>query len=262
MTYTDMLNSKKADIGVYYKKTDNLKLPMQVFLPSDFNIRKKYKTIIAIHGGGWHSLKETPADWNGGWMANTVKYYAQRGYIGIVFSYRDLNFTIDGDVENLITDCRDALKYISDNFLFVDNENIIFMGDSAGGHLALCLAMNLYDGEKLALIPKKLVVYNPITDCVTSKWNYMSQNKEKYSPIHNIRNIHTNIMLMHGTDDESVSINDSRQFTEKMKLAGNDISMIEIEGAKHAFILFGYTADENEVLAALKLTDEWLECVQ
>ena len=42
-----------------------------------------------------------------------------------------------------------------------------------------------------------------------------------------------------------------------MKEQGNQISMTEIPGADHAFILFGYTAKEEDVLKALELTDEY-----
>ena len=41
-----------------------------------------------------------------------------------------------------------------------------------------------------------------------------------------------------------------------MKAVGNNVSMIEIPDANHAFILFGYTAEEKDILKALELTDE------
>ena len=42
--YTDVLNSREADISVFYKTVVDLKLPMQVFLPDNFNKSEKYKT--------------------------------------------------------------------------------------------------------------------------------------------------------------------------------------------------------------------------
>ena len=66
MTYTDVINGKRADVDVFYKKVGDLKLPLQVFLPDCFDEKNKYKTVIAIHGGGWESLKETPLEWDGG----------------------------------------------------------------------------------------------------------------------------------------------------------------------------------------------------
>lgn len=251
------LNNKKSDISVFYKTVDNLKLPLQVFFPDNFNENDKYKTIIAIHGGGWNSFKETPVNWDGGWMANNVKYYALKGYVGIVFSYRDLKFDVNGDVGDLLKDCYDAIKYIKDNFLFVDSENILIIGDSAGGHLALSMGLRLPDDENIALKPSKIVAYNPVTDCVCDKWSYCAEDSIKYSPMHNIKKIDTEILVMHGTADSIVDIKDSRMFVEKMKMAGNKISMIEIPEARHAFILFGYTAKEDDVVKALEITDSY-----
>ena len=87
-------------------------------------------------------LKKHMKKWNGSWMANTARYYAKKGYIGIAFSYRDIDLQSDTDVGDLIEDCYDAIEYIKNNYTFVDDKNVIYMGDSAGGHQALCLTMN------------------------------------------------------------------------------------------------------------------------
>lgn len=256
MSYTEKLNSKKANISTFYKTVDGLKLPLQVFLPETFDPSEKYPVVIAIHGGGWASLKETPLDWDGGWMANNAKYYANKGYVGIVFSYRDLHFTPDSDVGNLIEDCYDAMEYIGNEFSFLDKEKVLLMGDSAGGHLALCLAMGLPHGKELSLKPAKIAAYNPVTDCVCDTWKYCAKEPEKYSPLHCAKIVDADILVLHGTADSVVNIEDSRLFVKKMKEQGNRISMIEIPNANHAFILFGYTAEEKEVLGALDLADQ------
>lgn len=258
MSYLDMLKEKKADINIFYKTVNQLRLPMQVFLPEGFDETKKYKTVIAIHGGAWHSLTETPYDWDGSWMANTAKHYAKKGYVGIVFTYRDIDFAENSDVGDILEDCYDAIQYIKTNFSFVDDENTVFMGDSAGGHLALCFAMGLPDGSSSAIKPKKVAAYNPVTDCVSEKWSYCAKDSIKYSPMHHAKYIDADILVMHGTADTIVSIEDSRLFTEKMKDAGNRISMIEIPGARHAFILFGFESKEEDVIKALDMTDELL----
>ncbi|MBR5239198.1 MAG: prolyl oligopeptidase family serine peptidase [Clostridia bacterium] len=255
MSYTEELTKIKADVSVFYKTVDDLQLPLQVFFPDSFDQAKSYPTVIAIHGGAWNSLKETPVDWDGGWMGNNVKYYQQKGYVGIVFSYRDFAICPDG-VGGILEDCRDAMEYIANTFSFVDANNILLMGDSAGGHLALCLAMNLPNHTPCALHPKKIAVYNPVTDCVSGLWSYCAKEPNLYSPVHHPKKIVADILLMHGLSDSVVSIEESRIFTQKMKEAGNQITMMEIPGAEHAFILFGYTNSEEGVLEALRLTDK------
>lgn len=258
MSLIDKFKKIKADICLFYKTVGDLALPMQVYLPDSFREGTSYPTVIAIHGGGWNSLTETPVDWDGGWMANNAKYYREKGYVGIVFSYRDFAICSNG-VGGVLEDCRDAMAYIAENFSFVDFENILLMGDSAGGHLALCLAMNLPHNTPCAITPKKIAVYNPVTDCVSGIWSYCAKDSEAYSPVHCPKNIDAGILLMHGLSDSVVSIEDSRIFTKKMKDAGNNITMMEIPDAEHAFILFGYTNTEENILKALKQTDEYFD---
>ena len=64
---------------------------------------------------------------------------------------------------------------------------------------------------------------------------------------------------MHGTADVIVDIEDSRIFVAEMKKVGNNISLIEIPEARHAFILFGYTSKEEDVVKALELTDGYFD---
>lgn len=255
MFHFEELKQIPADICVFYKTVDGIKLPLQVFLPEKIEKSHSYPTVIAIHGGGWNSLKQTPESWDGGWMANNVKYYQKKGYVGIVFSYRDFAVCPDG-VGGILQDCRDAMTYIAKEFSFVNPDEILLMGDSAGGHLALCLAMNLPDNTPCALTPKKIAAYNPVTDCVNGIWSYCAKESEPYSPVHHPKKLDADILLMHGLSDSVVAIEDSRAFTQTMKEAGNQITMMEIPDAEHAFILFGYTNKEENILEALRQTDE------
>ena len=254
MAYLEEFKQITADISVFYKEIDGIKLPLQVFLPKGFEEKRSYPTVIAIHGGGWSSLKETPLNWDGGWMANNVKYYQRKGYVGIVFSYRDFTVCDDG-VGGILQDCRDAMAYIAKEFSFVNQQEILLMGDSAGGHLSLCLAMNLPHQTPCALTPHKIAVYNPVTDCADGVWSYCAEKSEWYSPMHHPKKVDADILLMHGLSDSVVAIEDSREFTRAMKAEGNRITMVEIPDAEHAFILFGYTNDEANILEALHLTD-------
>ena len=151
------------------------------------------------------------------------------------------------------------MAYIAKEFSFVDSENILLMGDSAGGHLALCLAMNLPDNTPCALVPQKIAAYNPVTDCVNGVWSYCAKEPKPYSPVHHPEKLDAKLLVMHGLSDSVVAIEDSRMFTQKMKEMGNDITMLEIPDAEHAFILFGYTNSEENILKALKQTDEYFD---
>ncbi len=256
----DFSKEIKPDIDTYYNM-GSLQLPIHVYLPKGFDKNKKYKTVVAIHGGGWESMLETPTQWDGGWMRHCARYYAALGFVGIVFSYRSIKLSEDTDVSELIADCNDALGYIKKNFAFVDTDNVIFAGDSAGGHLVLSLAMGLTLDKKAEITPRLVIAYNPVTDCTAERWKYCGQTEESAkaaSPMDNVKKIDASILLMHGLSDTVVKIDDSRRFYEKMLHAGNDIEMIERPNEEHAFILYGYTATPESVAADYKITEEYI----
>ena len=249
----------KPDIATYYNDGE-LRLPIHLYLPKGFDKNKKYKAVVAIHGGSWEAIKETPDEWDGGWMRHTARYYADKGLVGIVFSYRCI--TLDGVyIPEIISDCNYALKFIKENYPFIDLDNVIFMGDSAGGQLCLALAMGLTLKDEPYIKPKMVVAYNPVTDCALDKWMHCSRTEEDakaVSPIYNIKKLSMPVLVMHGTKDIYVDINDSRTFVKKMQDSGCDIELIEREGENHAFILYGFWAPPEEVIEDYRVTEEHL----
>lgn len=258
--YYNSAIEKKPDINCVYKEAYGVKLPLSVYLPDNFDSKKKYPAIIIIHGGAWHAVTSDSPPWDGGVMRHNALYFAKQGYAAITISYRSINITPETDVADLICDCNDAICYIKDNFDFIDTRHIILMGDSAGGHLALSLGMELVP-EKICIEPEIIVACNPVTDCTAEKWSYCANsfdNRKKVSPIENIKKINSKILLMHGLQDTVVAIEDSRKFHTKMKAAGNDIEMIELPDAKHAFILFGYRNTDKTVSDLHEIIDNYL----
>jgi len=259
--FYDSSTVKSPDISLFYKDISGVKLPVTVYLPEGFDKAKKYPTVILIHGGGWYAIREGSAEWKGGVMKHNACYYQKQGMVSITISYRGINFTPETEVKDLINDCNDALGFIKDNFSFVDTENVVFMGDSAGGHLALSLCMQLAMNSPAKIKPRAVVACNPVTDCTCEKWSYCAKTPEarkEASPMENAWKVDTKFLLLHGTDDGCVAIDDSRLFFRKMKDAGNDIEMIEIPDTKHAFIIYKYRDSDEKVSKAHELIDEFL----
>lgn len=249
------------DINITYKRVFGAELPLSIYLPDGFDKDKKYPAVVAIHGGGWYAALPSSPKWEGGVMAHNAIYYKSKGIVGITFSYRSINISPYTEVKDLISDCSDALTYIKNNFDFIDMEKVVFLGDSAGGHLALSLVMGLCLSDALPITPKQVVACNPVTDCVCEKWSYCAKTtKERAisSPAHNIKRVSPKILLIHGTADACVDIDDSRRFLEKMKEAGNNIEMLELEGRKHAFIIYSYRDSDAEVSAVHEIIDRYI----
>ena len=260
-----LYNSKNniiPDINTAYKSISGADLPISVYLPENFDKTKKYPTVIAIHGGGWYAVTPESPEWKGGVMSHNAIYYKNKGYVGITFSYRSINFSPNTEIRDLISDCFDALLHIKNNFDFIDEKNVVFMGDSAGGHLALSLIMGLCVPSDLPINPQLAVICNPVTDCVCEKWSYCAKTEENRisaSPLHNPKRILPKTLIIHGTSDACVDINDSRNFYDKMKSAKNDIELIELEERKHAFIVYGYRDSDEKVSEVHELIDTYIK---
>ena len=259
--YYDSNVVTNPDINEIYKEACGAKLPVSVYLPENFDKEKKYPTAIVIHGGGWHAVGTKSPEWTGGVMNHNAIYYQKRGFVGITISYRGIKITPETSAKDLICDCNDALKFIKENYSFVDTDNVIFLGDSAGGHLVLSLCMELALTSPLQIMPKAVIACNPVTDCVCEKWSYSAHSDEariEVSPMDNIKKVDTKLFVLHGMLDGCVNIDDSRRFFKKMKDAGNDIRMEEIPDAKHAFIVFKYLASDEKVSAVHEIIDKFL----
>ena len=254
-------NDIKPDINTTYKSVSGVQLPISVYLPENFDETKKYPTAIVIHGGGWYAVNPESPAWTGGVMRHNAIYYKNQGFIGITFSYRSINLSLDTEASDLISDCFDALNYIKNNFDFIDENKVIFMGDSAGGHLALSLIMNLCTPTDLSINPQLAVICNPVSDCVCEKWSYCAKSEASraaVSPLHNIKRVKPKILLIHGTSDGCVDINDTRKFYEAMEAEGNDIELIELLERKHAFIVYGYRDSDEQVSEVHELIDTYI----
>ena len=108
------------------------------------------KIILYFHGGAF-VCGPSLLHWR---MLSQISY--DTGFRSIMVNYRKApESPYPASMEDMMNVYNDLLSYTS-------GENIIFMGDSAGGGLALSMAMKLRDEEKL--LPSKLVLLSPWMD--------------------------------------------------------------------------------------------------
>ena len=249
--------TKSPDAECVYKEVNGVKLPMKIYLP-DHAVETK-GTVIAIHGGAWNTGITDNSSWNGGRMAPTAKYYTQKGYISIVFSYRSVMLG-DTNIYDIISDCEDAMRYIIDSFEYVDINKTVVIGDSAGGHLATMLGISQNDEIR----PRAVVACNPVLDCTREKWRYAYKSNSDYisaSPYQQNPKKCADFLFMHGTEDTVVEIEDTVNFNEKLIAMGHSSQMITVSGAKHAFALFDYHNSDEYVLNILSDVDKFIDGV-
>ncbi len=255
-----MFDEIKPKYDLIYKVKDGVGLPMKIFLPENYS-GDKLPCVLCIHGGGWRGAIKDNSAWDGSWMTNHAKYYAKNGKIGVSISYRDLDLSEQTDTCDQIEDCIDAVKYIKENVKEADFDRLCFIGDSAGAHLALAAAF-MADAD---LRPYKIAACNPVTDLTAQTWKDTAKTEEKrrlISPLYIIDTMELKgrmpeILCMHGDKDTVVPIADTIAFSKKLNEHGIKSEMITIEGAQHAFILWGYTAREEDVNKCMKKIDEF-----
>lgn len=238
-----------------YKVINGVGLPMRVYLPE----KEADTAVLCIHGGAWRGAIKDNSPWDGSWMSKHAEYYAKNGKIGISISYRDLDLSEDTYTKEQIEDCRDAAKFIKE--LFADKK-LYAIGDSAGAHLALCLGFSPDE----SLRPEKIAACNPVTDLVNKRWKdtgKTDENRRKISPLFMIDELDFSgekkpaILCMHGDKDETVPLGDTVLFEKKLKEKGFKSEMQIIKDASHAFILWGYTAKDENVLSCMKKIDKF-----
>ncbi len=139
-----------------YKNVGNNILKLDIWYPNQ--MKYTYPLVFFAHGGGWISgFRNQPN--NVSWC----KFLASKGFATVSIDYR---FAVLNDIQAILNDYIDALDFIKKNAekLKIDKNNILLMGLSAGGHLALLYASYytfMNDETKMKGIKSVTVYYPP-----------------------------------------------------------------------------------------------------
>jgi acetyl esterase/lipase len=139
-----------------YKAVGNRVLRLDIWYPNQ--IKHAYPLVFFAHGGGWISgFRNQPN--NISWC----KFLASKGFATASIDYR---LAIRNSMDLILTDYTDALDFVKNNAekLRVNKDDIVLMGLSAGGHLALLYASYhtfMNDKTKMKGIKGVSVYYSP-----------------------------------------------------------------------------------------------------
>lgn len=236
---------------IEFKKLGNESLHLWVY-DAAAKSDKNRTAMIWIHGGGWYSGDP-------GYFGDDYDYFIKMGIVCFGIEYR-LVSTTENDpmaekLHGAVNDCIDAVLFIKNNAdkFGVDRNKIIIVGESAGGHLALCFATDIVNKINKNAIPQMVIAYNPVIETI-AKWStstgkidnikmdeeyFYSRYKvlKEISPIHNIVKNNIPLLLLTGIDDCVVYPGEVLDFYEKYLLAGNDAIIKLYPNTTHAFAL-------------------------
>ena len=278
ITLKELLQTTPPMQEVIYKQVNNIILKIYYAKPGTAKPGKKYPAIVWIHGGGWTAG-------NAETFFAHAKYFALRNAVGISIEYR-LVTPMGNNVGVCLEDCKSAIRYIRQHAaeLNVDPTEIIVAGDSAGGHLASCLGTidgfnDLNDDLTISALPNAMLLFNPCSDftqlplartLIKHKFpNFKSADTatlnaddilygRSLSPMFHVHGKQPPTLVMHGLNDKVILPQQSIQFTDSMKQAGNICKLILLENTKHAFVVCNYTASEQMVVNAIVEADKFL----
>jgi acetyl esterase/lipase len=234
-----------SQLDVVYTKVNGWDGRMDIYLPP--NAGKSTPVIINIHGGGWnHGVKEAQGGFN---------TYFKAGFAVANVEYR---LTSQATAPAAIQDIRCALIYLIKKAkeFNIDNNKIIIMGGSAGGHLALMAGLlgndNRFDnncpGEKNIKVAAIIDKWG-ITD--VWDWAYGPNIKSKspirwlgdkvldsvfaasVSPMSYVTKNSPPIFIIHGNADPTVPYQHSIDLHNKLVALGVKTEFVTVEGGLH-----------------------------
>lgn len=233
-----------------YKSTSKKELKFDIYYPTD-KTSNLYPFIYFCHGGGWISgFRNQPS--NVSWC----KYLASKGFAVASIDYR---YGFKHNMEDILSDYTNGLNYIKNNSkkLKVDKSNIVLMGLSAGGHLALLYsAYNTFiDNQKKISGIKSVVAYYPPSNLedlfsldnksifakfAASKTLNGSPTEVKeiyefYSPINYISSAMVPTLIAHGKIDHTVPFQSSINLIKKLDYYNVQHTFLVHKNGDHSF---------------------------
>jgi len=242
-----------------YAGTDNPRQMLDLILPVK-EMKEPLPVVAFIHGGGWRNGDRKRS-------INKIRAFAESGnYAAVSIGYR---LTGESQWPTQIHDCKAAIRWIRANAeeYGIDPDRIAVWGSSAGGHLVAMLGTSgdvpAMDGS---LGPNKKVssrvacvvdFYGP-TDFLTMDKTAIPESRMRHdapdspealllggpiqdipdkvataNPITYVTPDDPPFLIVHGTMDPLVSINQSELLHAALKKAGAISTMITVKGGGH-----------------------------
>jgi acetyl esterase/lipase len=205
--------------------------------------------VVVIHGGGLTSGDKAHER-----EVNIAANLAQTGFVALSINYALSTGGTATWPQNLY-DCKTAVRWLRKNAdrLQIDAEHIGVIGGSAGGHLAALVAVTrAADGLDPAdpyadfscRVQCAVDLYGPIDLLSYRDLPMLGKTRKEApqlyraaSPTTYVGRNNPPILILHGTADRSVDVEQSRLFAAALDKAGARHELVLVEGAPHTFHL-------------------------
>lgn len=230
---------------IRYESHDGLEIPAFFSLPPDRDPDETVPVIVDVHGG--------PEDQRRPGFNDTVQFFLDNGYAVLEPNVRG-STGYGADYERLddrhrradaIADVGAAVEWLEAQDA-VDMDRVVAHGSSYGGFVALAAAAEYPDAW--AAVVEFSAIVNLVTYLEnTSKWRreireaeYGSPDTDReflaeISPINNVEAITAPILAVHGTQDQRVPLDETRQLVAQAERNGVSVETLFLDDEGHLY---------------------------
>jgi dipeptidyl-peptidase-4 len=256
---------KKYDVQIpeifEVSTSDGFKMPAMIYKPEDFNPNKKYPVIMYHYGG-----PSAPSVLNQ-WQRNAffANILLNEGYLCVTIDNRTATAK-SKKLENLVlnqmigpvelSDLMDAVKWVKSQ-PYVDPDRVGMWGWSYGGCYTL---MGMTQSKEF----KAGIAVAPVSDqrFHEPKWAEFAMKTpqvnpdawEKVSLLRYAKDLHGRLMIVHGTYDDNVRIQNTWAFIDELIKAGKNYDMMIYPMRKH-----GIADRPAQIHLFKKMVEFWTE---
>ncbi|MCM3905811.1 MAG: S9 family peptidase [Pyrinomonadaceae bacterium] len=222
------------------KTRDGFVMEAMMLKPPDFDPQKKYPVMSFTYGGP-HSPQVRNA-----WGGTTGVWYhalAQKGYIIWVCDNRTASgkgeestwpvYRNFGELE--LRDIEDGLTWLKSQ-PFVDGLRIGISGWSYGGFMT-SYALTHSKSFKIGIAGGTVSDWRDYDTIYTERYMGTPQNNpegyKKSSPVHAAKDLHGKLLLVHGTIDDNVHMQNAIQFVYELQKAGKQFELMLYPKSRH-----------------------------
>ncbi len=228
-----------------FTTSDSVEIKAMITKPADFDPDKKYPVLIYGYSGPASQLvcnswgRSTDKLW---YTLLTQKGYIiftldQRGTGGRGKAFKNLAY---GDIgKYMLIDHIEGVKYLR-SLPYVDGDRIGIWGWSGGGYLTLMAMTKGSDYFKAGIAVAPVSDFRLYDNVWTERYMGLpSENKAGYdstSVLSYTDQYKNGLLVIHGSSDDNVHLQNTMQFVEKLQTAGKPFEMMIYTGKNHSML--------------------------
>jgi acetyl esterase/lipase len=232
-----------------------------LYLPMNLSEGQKAPALIIVHGGGFNDGDKRKYR-----ELNFCTNAAKRGYLAMSINYKLRKSQGQVTWPQNIQDAKEAVRWLKLNAdrLKIDPERIGAMGGSAGGNVAAMLTLTrpedgFDDAGSRTNIPARIVCgidfYGAVDLMTYHDMKMFAKTREeapelyrKGSPTSYVREKTPPLLMIHGTGDETVKVDQSQILRSKLEAAGNPCPEYTINNQEETDALKGKLTENRHAL--------------